>query len=386
MLTVKAIEAAKPKEKPYKLTDGHGLYLHVMPTGLKAWRANYRVEGVQKTVTYGRWPRLSLADARKAHVLRQDEPINEVAQQKPTFTAVADEWVRLKLPTLSNRKHQRQVENTLEQHIYPAIGDKPIDTIRRADVVQAIKAVADRGTHETAHRVAGRVSAVFHYAVAAGLIDNHPAIGIRRTIPQPKVTHHATVTPDEAGQLLRDIAAYNEPVTRIGLLLLAHTFVRSGELRGMRRAEIRRDDAVWVVPAERMKLRKQHVVPLSRKVLALLDELDAYTGDCELMLESVLRPGKALSENTFLFALYRLGYRGRMTAHGFRALASTVLNEQSEFGAEVIERQLSHRETDAVRAAYNRAEYLDERRKLMQWWSDWLDHQAAGSSQSAASA
>lgn len=383
-LTAKAIEAAKPKDKPYKLTDGHGLYLHVMPTGLKAWRANYRVDGKQKTVTYGRWPRLSLSDARKAHVLRQDEP--EAPPAKDTFQQVADDWVKLKLPTLSNAKHRKQVENTLVQHVYPVIGHMPIDTIKRTDIVAAIKSVAARGTLETAQRVAGRVAAVFHHALNLGLIDSHPAIGIRRVLPQPVVQHLRTVQPEDAGELLRAIHGYGEPVTRIGLLLLAHTFVRSGEMRGMRWSELNRDDAVWVIPGERMKMRVPHVVPLSRQVLALLDEVGVMTGDADLVLDSLIRPGKQLSENTFLFALYRLGYRGRMTVHGFRALASTVLNEQSPFDPEIIERQLSHRERDAVRAAYNRAEYLDERRKLMQWWSDWLDHQAGDSSQSAASA
>ena len=162
--------------------------------------------------------------------------------------------------------------------------------------------------------------------------------------------------------------------------------VRKSELIEAKWEELDLAKAEWAIPGERMKMRVPHVVPLSHQVLALLDEVGVMTGDADLVLDSLIRPGKQLSENTFLFALYRLGYRGRMTAHGFRALASTVLNEQSPFDPEIIERQLSHRERDAVRAAYNRAEYLDERRKLMQWWSDWLDHQAGDSSQSAASA
>jgi integrase len=182
----------------------------------------------------------------------------------------------------------------------------------------------------------------------------------------------ASIPPDEAGELMRQIDGYPDLVTRLGLQLLAHTFVRVGELRGMRWDELREDGHVWVIPEARMKMGLPHVVPLSEPARAILAQLRAINGDMALVLDSPAKPGHELSENTFLFALYRLGYRGRMTAHGFRALASTVLNEQSGFPHDVIERQLAHKETDAVRAAYNRASYLTQRRELMTWWSTWL--------------
>ena len=387
-LTAKAVEAARPQERAYKLADSAGLYLFVSPAGGKSWRANYQRAGKQATRTYGRWPDVSLADARRAHAAARDAAeAQALAPRMPTFEEVARAWLRLKLPTLSNSKHQIQVANTLDRFVLPALGSRPIDTLRRAELVAVVQAVQTNGRVETAHRVAGRITAVFDFAVDAGHLENHPAAGLVRVLQARKTKKPmASIAPAEAGALLRAIDDYDEPVTRLGLQLLAHTFVRVGELRGMRWDELREDGAVWVVPAERMKLRLPHVVPLSSQAQAVLASLRLLTGEGALVLDSPLRPGHSLSENTFLFALYRLGYRGRMTAHGFRALASTVLNEQSGFAHDVIERQLAHKETDAVRAAYNRAQYLPQRRELMQWWGQWLAAQHSGAGQAAASA
>lgn len=373
-LTVKAVEAAKPQEKSYKLADSAGLYLFVSPAGGKSWRANYQRAGKQATRTYGRYPGVSLADARKAHAAAR-EPVARAAVvvKSPTFEAVARAWLKLKLPTLSNGKHQIQVEKTLERFVLPTLGKRPIETIKRAELVAVVHAVQVGGKVETAHRVAGRIAAVFDYAIDVGHIESHPASGLVRVLQSRAVRKPmASIPPAEAGALLRAIEGYDEPVTRLGLQLMAHTFVRVGELRFMRWSELREDGAVWVVPAERMKLKLPHVVPLSEQARAVLAALQLVSGDREFVLNSPLRPGHPISENTLLFALYSLGYRGRMTAHGFRALASTVLNEQSGFAHDVIERQLAHKETDAVRAAYNRAEYLDMRRELMKWWGNWL--------------
>jgi integrase len=380
-LTVKTIEGAKPRDKGYKLADSAGLYLYVSPAGGKSWRANYLRFGKQATRTYGRWPAMSLADARKAHVASREPGVKgSLTPAAPTFGSVARAWLKLKLPTLSNGKHQIQVENTLERFALPALGPRPIDTLRRAELVAVVQAVQVGERIETAHRVAGRITAVFDYAQDAGLIESHPAAGLVRVLQSRKVKKPmASIAVQEAGALLRRIDDYNEPVTRLGLLLLAHTFVRVGELRGMRWSELKEDGAIWVVPAERMKLRLPHVVPLCASAQALLAELRRINGECEYVLESPIRPRHPVSENTFLFALYRLGYRGRMTAHGFRSLASTVLNEHSGFAHDVIERQLAHKETDAVRAAYNRAEYLPQRRDLMRWWGAWLAGQREAS-------
>lgn len=378
-LTVRAVDAAKPKDKPYKLADERGLYLFISPAGGKSWRSNFTAGGKQQTRTYGRYPAMSLADARKAHQQAKEAPDTIASTTKPTFEAVADEWLKKTLPGLSNPKHRGQVRATLEKWAYPAFGSKPIDQIEREELTKAVQAVqtADGGLVETAHRVAGRITAVFNYAQDTGRLTSHPASNLTRVLMARKVKKPmASIPPEEAGTLLRAIQNYPEPVTRLGLLLLAHTFVRVGELRGMRPDEFKEEGAVWVVPEERMKIGLPHVVPLTKQSRSLVEQLTALSGG-SYVIESPARPGHPVSENTFLFALYRLGYRGRMTAHGFRALASTVLNEQSGFPHDVIERQLAHKETDAVRAAYNRAEYLDQRRKLMAWWSNWLECAAA---------
>lgn len=376
-LTARQVESAKSKEKPYKLGDAGGLYLYVAPTGLKSWRANYQQGGRQRTRTYGRYPDMSLAQARTAHAAARGGDV-EASPAAPTFRAVAGQWLAAKLPSLSNHKHKIQVQATLERFAYPAIGDIPIDQIKRPALAAIVQAAQEGGRVETAHRVAGRITAVFDYAQDLGIIEHHGASGLVRVLQPRKVRRPmASIPPEETGQLLALIDDYDEPITRLGLQLLALTFVRVGELRGMRWDELREDGAVWVVPAERMKLRLPHVVPLSRQARALIEQLRLLSGGGDLVLESPVRRGHPLSENTFLFALYRLGYRGRMTAHGFRSLASTVLNERSGYERDVIERQLAHRETDAVRAAYNRAQYLDQRRDLMQWWADWLDQQRA---------
>lgn len=280
-LTAKAVEAARPQARAYKLADGAGLYLFVSPTGAKSWRANYQRAGKQATRTYGRWPDVSLADARRAHAAARDAAeAQALAPRVPTFEEVARAWLRLKLPTLSNGKHQIQVANTLDRFVLPALGSRPIDTLRRAELVAVVQAVQADGKIETAHRVAGRITAVFDYAVNAGHLESHPAAGLVRVLQARKTKKPmASIAPAEAGALLRAIDDYDEPVTRLGMQLLAHTFVRVGELRGMRWDELREDGAVWVVPAERMKLRLPHVVPLSSQAQAVLASLRLLTGD-----------------------------------------------------------------------------------------------------------
>ncbi len=381
MLTVKAVEAAKPRDKAYKLADGGGLYLFISPAGGKSWRANFVKDGKQGTKTYGKWPELSLPDARKAHGSSRSTPELELTTT-PTFKVVAKQWLLKHLPSLSNPKHRRQVEATLERFAYPAIGDRPIGEIRRPELVKAVGAAGSRV--ETSHRVAGRITSVFNYALDAGIIESHPAANLTRVLTPRKVKKPMpSIPPAEAGELMRAIAGYPDLVTRLGLELAAHTFVRVGELLGMRWDELKEDGLIWVVPADRMKgkgdRRVPHVVPLSKQARAIVDKLREINGDSELVLDSPARPGHELSENTLLFALYRLGYRGRMTVHGFRALASTVLNESSGFDAEVIERQLAHKEADAVKAAYNRAQHLPKRRELMEWWGKWLARETAAS-------
>lgn len=376
MLTTKAIAAAKPTGKGYKLTDGGGLYLYVTAVGGKSWRANFTRGGKQGTKTYGMWPAMGPQEARKAHAQAADAPA-----PAPTFGEVAKLWLAAKIPTLTNVKHQGQVQNTLERYVLPSIGDLPVNSIPRTKLVEVSRAAQSGNKLETGHRVAGRITAVFDYAMDTGLIEHHGAASLVRVlIPRKVKKPMASIPPAEAGALLRAIDGYDEPVTRLALRLLALIFVRPGnEFRLMRWDEFKEDGAIWLVPGERMKIKVPHVVPLAPQAQNIIAELKVLNGESDYVFESPIRRGHSISENTLLFALYRFGYRGRMTAHGFRALASTVLHEQSGFASEVIERQLAHKETDEVKAAYNRAQHLPQRRELMKWWGNWLDSQRCAS-------
>lgn len=367
-LNVKTIENARQTGKPYKLTDGNGLYLYIASSGSKTWRANFTVNGKQQTITYGRYPDISLAEARKLHVLRKCETPKDKA---PTFENVFEQWLKIKLPSLDNPKHRIQVENTVREHVLPFIGTIPINAIPRTLLVDTVRKLSH--IPETASRVAGRIKMVFDYALDAGNLEHHGAADLARVLPKKKKPKPMpSIPPKDAGKLLFDIMTYDETVTKLGLLFVAHTFIRHNELRNMQWSDFRESDRVIVIPEDRMKMGLPHVVPVSDQVLGILNEMKNYSNDTGIIFESPLKRSHCVSENTLLFALYALGYRGRMTVHGFRSLASTVLNEQSPFKGDVIERQLAHQEKDDVRAAYNRAEYLPQRRELMKWWSDWL--------------
>jgi integrase len=371
LLTNKKIDGAKPTAKPYKLTDAHGLYIHILPTGSKSWRYNYTIDGKNKTKTFGQYPMIGLADARQllnAFRIELAQGINEVSM---SFDTLKHDWLIHNNKKLKNAKHKQQIEYRLDTFVSPYIGKRTIDSLKRADFVSVVQRVQLGGIIETAHRVATHIRQVMDYAVDLGKIESHSANGLSRVLQTPKVKHMNCIPVEDAGTLFKAINSYAEPVTRLGLLLAAVTFVRTNELRFMRWDEIQ-DDRFWVIPESRMKMKKPHVVPLSDFALKILNDIEVFTGDYDYVFQSPTRPKHPISENTLLFALYRLGYRGKMTVHGFRALASTVLNEQSPFSHDVIERQLAHKETDQVRAAYNRAEYLDERIKLMAWWADWV--------------
>ena len=375
MLTNKIVDGAKPKERQYKLSDAHGLYIVITPRNVKSWRCNYKQDGKHQTKVFGQYPAVSVAQARLLNAQFKDELASGVSKI-PTFAEVKREWYKVKLPTLKNIKHRQQVCYRLDTFCQ-SFDNIPINAIKRADLVKLVQSIQQREvkgakTLETALRVAMHLRQLFDYAVDVGIIEGHAANNLSRILQTPKTKHMNCISPNDAGALMLKITQYDEPITRLGLLFAMCTFVRTNELRQMEWSEIK-DNAFWVIPESRMKMGKPHVVPLSDYALSLLAELKLLTGDFKYVFHSPSRPNKPISENTLLFALYRLGYRGLMTVHGFRALASTVLNEQSPFSHDVIERQLAHRETDAVRAAYNRAEYLDERVKLMAWYANWLN-------------
>ncbi len=326
------------------------------------WRAFVYVKGQRVTKV--------LRTHREAEDWSEAKEAELSGGTKITFAAAAERWLAWKLPQLDNANNVRTVDQSIRDHVLPAIGHLKLTDIKRGHLVDVVREVAKKGRVETSHRVGQRIRAILDHAVDHGDIETHPGAGLSRILPVTKPRRMAAVKPAELPALLRAIDTYPEPVTRLGLLLLAHTFVRTSELIGARWDEVRGD--VWVVPEERMKLGLPHVVPLTSKVRALLKQLEPMTGDSPYWLASPVNPKVPISNNTLLFALYRLGYRGRMTGHGFRSIASTILNESGKFSSDAIERQLAHKETDAVRLAYMRAEFLPERRKLMAWYSDYL--------------
>jgi integrase len=372
VLNTKIIDTAKGRDRQYKLSDSHGLYLVITPRSIKSWRTDYKKDGKRKTHTFGRYPDIGLAKARLLNSEFKDALAAGEFNTVQTFNEVKTNWYKHKLPKLKNLKHRQQVIYRLENFVSPKIGNMPIDTIKRTHLVEVVKSIQALGIVETAHRVGTHIRQIFDYALDEGKIETHAANGLSRVLETPKTKRMNCVSVDQAKALFKAINQYEESTTKLALIFAALVFVRTSELRYMRWSEIK-DTHFWVIPAERMKMKKPHVVPLSNYSLEILKQLEMINGEHEYVFQSPTKPNSPISENTLLFALYRLGYHKKMTVHGFRALASTVLNEQSPFSIDVIERQLAHKETDAVRAAYNRAEYLDDRIKLMNYWSNWVE-------------
>lgn len=329
----------------------------------EGWRAHIYVRGTRESKTFRR------RREAEAWAVRREAELAGGASAI-TFGQAAERWLAWKLPQLTNAENQRGVEQSIRDYALPALAGLRLSEIKRRELVKVVKDVAERGTVETAHRLGQRIRSIFDHAVDHGDIDAHPASGLSRVLPVTETKHIAAVSADELPKLMRDVSGYPEPVTRGGLLLLAHTFVRTSELIGARWSEFQKD--VWIIPEERMKRPLPHVVPISSQTQVILDSLRPMTDESPYVLASPMQPQASISKNTLLFALYRLGYRGRMTGHGFRSVASSVLNESGKWAPDAIERQLAHKETDRVRESYHRAQYLDERRRMMQWWSDYL--------------
>ncbi len=392
-LTDKAIRAAKRSEKPVRLFDSGGLYLELAPSGGKWWRLKYRFSGKEKRLSLGVYPHVALKQARE----RRDEAkrllangVDPSEQRKAhraavteraanSFEAVAREWFASYSPKWV-KGHSDKILRRLEHNVYPHIGGRPIAEITSKEMLTVLRKVEDRGAIETAHRTKQNCSQVFRYAVATGRADRDPTIELKGALKTGKERHHPSITePKAIGALLRAIDGYDGSlVTKCALRLAPLTFVRPGELRRAEWTEFNLDKAEWRIPAERMKMREQHIVPLSAQAVAVLKELHPLTGRGSYVFPGARTNGRPMSENTVNAALRRLGYaKDQMTGHGFRSMASTHLNEQG-WHRDAIERQLAHAERDDVRAAYNFAEHLPERRRMMQAWADYLDGLRAG--------
>ncbi len=388
MLTEFQVRKTRPGPSPYKLTDAGGLHVKIYPNGSKLWQMRYRFNGKQKTASLGKYPDVILAQARQHRdAIRQGlaQGVDPVAAKRAekrqqllaaehTFEAVAREWLAWWGPTRSAR-HVGYVTRRLEQDVFPGIGERPIAEVQPTDLVALVKAIEQRGALDIAKRAYQTMGQVFRYAVARGLVTRNPAAELKPAdiLGSRTVTNYARVPARELPALQRHIDAYaGSPVTRLAIRLMLLTFVRTRELIGGRWEEIDWEQAEWRIPAERMKMRTPHVVPLSAQSIEVLTTLHTLTGHRVHLFPGQRHPGKPMSNNTILKALERMGYKGRMTGHGFRGLASTVLHEQG-FTHEHIERQLAHQARNKVSASYNHAEYLGSRRKMMQWWADYLD-------------
>lgn len=384
-----AVRNAKSKTKPYKISDGEGLFLVVMPNGSKYWRLRYFFFGKEKLLALGVYPDVTLADARdrraqaKKVLAAGNDPGDAKKQAKQTavlnatntFEAIAQEWYE-------QRKHEwspktaGMVLDRLERHIQPRLGHQPIAEINAPGVLAVLRVVEASGALEMTRRVSHIISQVFSYAIATGRAERNPVNDLRGALKTPVVTHRAYLRESELPEYLERLAAYvGTPLTKLALQFLLLTFVRTTELRAARWEEILWEKAEWRIPAERMKMREEHIVPLSKQAIAVLHELQQHSGTRQFIFPSETNPATFMSENTMLYALYRMGYRHKATGHGFRSTASTILNEHG-FRPDVIERQLAHGERNKVRAAYNHAQYLPERREMMQWWADYLDQAA----------
>ncbi|TPI13077.1 DUF4102 domain-containing protein [Mesorhizobium sp. B4-1-3] len=377
---------ARAATKLVKLSDGGGLQLWVQPTGSRLWRLAYRFDGKQKLLALGSYPLISLAEARQARddakrlLLGgvdpgQDRSLRKAGSAKDTFRSIADEYV-------DKLKKEGRADRTIGKvkwllgFAYPTIGDKCIREIDPASILSALRRVEVRGRYESARRLRSTIGSVFRYAIATARAEADPTFGLRGALISPTVTPRAAITdPKALGGLLRAIDAFDgQPTTRAALKLMALLFPRPGELRAAEWDEFDFESSMWIIPEARMKMRRPHRVPLSKQATSVLRLLKEISGGGSLLFPGVRSVSRPISDNTLNAALRRMGYgKKEATAHGFRATASTLLNECGKWHPDAIERQLAHIENNDVRRAYARAEHWDERVQMMQWWADYLD-------------
>jgi integrase len=398
-LTIKEIDGAKPSDKPYKLADGGGLCLLIAPSGAKLWRWRYRFDGKEKMMALGEYPLITLKEARERHSearkalaggidpmaerkaegeAKQKESEALQREEENSFENVARDWWKWWLIGKSPR-HADTTMRRMEADVFPAYGHKSINAVTAADVRQLMIAVEKRDARDVAKRIHETTSQIFRFAIARDIASRNPAADFkpRDILAEAQTENRARVDTKDLPELLVKIDDYNgDVITRFAMKLMAYTFVRTSEEIEAPWSEFDLDEARWTIPAERMKMKTPHIVPLSRQAVEVLRALKQITGNGPFVFAGARDKKKPISNNTILYALYRLGYRDRMTGHGFRGLASTILNEH-EFDEAHIELQLAHTKRNKVAAAYNHAKYLKQRTEMMQWWADYLDAQLA---------
>jgi integrase len=391
MLSDIKLKSLKPKDKIYALTDEKGLSIEISPKGGRWWRFKYRFDGKQKRLSLGVYPDVSLKQARE----RRDELRKQVADgidpaqtrkiekqstgDQNSFEFVAREWHN-KFSADWSESHKSRTLIRLEQNAFPWLGNKNINDITAPELLAILRRIESRGALETAHRVNQICGQVFRYGIATGRAERDPAADLKGALPPAKVKHHPSITePLKVGALMRAIQDFTGTIiTATALKLSPLAFVRPGELRQAEWSEIDLDNAEWRIPPEKMKMRVVHIVPLSKQAIEVLKDIQPLTGRDKYVFPSNRTITRPMSNNTVNAALRRMGYtKDEMTAHGFRSMASTILNEQGWLG-DAIERQLAHGESNGVRAAYNYAQHMPERKKMMQAWADYLDALASG--------
>lgn len=387
-LTEMRVKQAKPREKAFKLADSDGLYLLITPSGAKYWRFKYRFAGKEKLLALGVYDDISLAEARS----KRDKARNQLAHDvdpglvkqelkrakklvtENSFEAIAREWYST-FKSKWTKKHAERISRQLENDVFPWLGNKPITEITAPELLKTLRRIEQRGAIETAHRTQQVCGQVFRFAIVTGRAERDISSDLRGALPPKRKKHHASITDAKAiGALMRAIDGYHGHfITKCAMKLAPLVFVRPGELRNAEWSEISIENAEWRIPANKMKMRAMHIVPLSKQAISILHELHPLTGTGKYVFPCIRSSNRPMSENTVNAGLRRLGYTNdEMTGHGFRSMASTLLNENG-WNRDAIERQLAHAERDNIRAAYNYADYLAERRTMMQWWSDYLE-------------
>ena len=386
MITELQVKSAKPKDKPYMLRDDRGLYLRVDPSGRKYWILRTWTAGKERKTSLGPYPDLGLKDARtrrdeiQAARARGEDPFQKAPKRKETFGKMASEWLKVKMATKAP-SYRRVIELRLGRYILPALGDSLLEAVTPGQILRLCRRIEETGHIETAQRVKVIIGQVFRFAIASDRTDSDPTSSLKGALRTPSPKHFATMTdPEEIRHLVRTMREYPYPTMRAALLFSILTFARPGEVRSAEWTEINTSRAEWRIPEGKTKMRRPHIVPLAAQALVVLEELRSFTGAGKWLFPSPRNDGRCMSENGVRVALRSMGFGAdQITPHGFRAMASTTLNENG-WSPDTIERQLAHMERNQVRAAYNHAEYLEERRKMMQWWADWLEGLAASSS------
>ena len=377
MLTELQSKSAKPKEKSYMLRDDRGLYLRVDPSGRKYWILRYWEQKKEHQLSLGAYPELSLKDAR----IKRDEiqtarakgesPSRKTVKTPQSFSEAADEWLNVRMKDKAE-SYLRTVRFRLNKYILPSLGNLPLKEITSGNILSVCRYIEDTGHDETARRVKTVIGQIYRFAIAAGYTQTDPTSALLGALRPRNNKHYATlINPDDIAILMRAMKAYPYTVMRCAMLFSVYTFARPGEVRSAEWSEIKSD--VWDIPAYKMKMKRRHIVPLSLQVKAVLDELRLITGKGRWLFPTPRNNGHCMSENGVRVALRTIGFtKEQITPHGFRTMFSTIANEHG-INRDVIERQLAHVEENSVRGAYNHAEYMPERIKLMQWWADYLD-------------